>query len=66
LRHEFRGREVGRERQATRRAAERRRVTLLDDGTADIAGLRFVGRWRQGSMSGICLARTNETRIFVA
>jgi 3',5'-cyclic AMP phosphodiesterase CpdA len=52
--HEFWGREVGRERRAAQRAAERRRVTLLDDGTADIAGLRFVGGtlWADGRLAG--------------
>ncbi len=52
--HEFWGREVGRERRATRRAAERRRITLLDDTAADIAGLRFVGGtlWADGRLAG--------------
>ena len=52
--HEFWGREVARERRTARRAAERHGVVLLDDGVADLAGLRFVGGtlWADGALAG--------------
>ena len=52
--HEFWGREVARERRVAWRAVERHSVVLLDDGAADVAGLRFVGgtMWADGALAG--------------
>jgi 3',5'-cyclic AMP phosphodiesterase CpdA len=52
--HEFWGREVGHERRASRRAAERHGVVLLDDEVTELAGLRFVGGtlWADGRLAG--------------
>lgn len=61
--HEFWGREVGRERSAARRAAERRGVVLLDDDVAELAGLRFVGGtlWADGGLAGAAAAPDQPT-----
>jgi Icc-related predicted phosphoesterase len=52
--HEFWEREVARERSTARRPAKRHGVVLLDDGVADVAGLRFVGGtlWADGALAG--------------
>jgi predicted MPP superfamily phosphohydrolase len=52
--HEFWGREVARERLASRRAAERHGVILLDDDVTELAGMRFVGGtlWADGRLAG--------------
>ena len=52
--HEFWDREVARERSAARRAAVQHGVTLLDDGMAELAGVRFVGGtlWADGRLAG--------------
>ena len=52
--HEFWDREVTRERSGARRAAVQHGVTLLDDGRAELAGVRFVGGtlWADGRLAG--------------
>ncbi len=52
--HEPWHRELGAERAAARRAAKRHGVTLLDDGEATLAGVRFVGGtlWADGKLGG--------------
>jgi len=59
--HEFWGRDIEQVRRVSRRAAERRGVTLLDDGVADVAGLRFAGGtlWADGLLAGAA-AMPNE------
>lgn len=52
--HEPWGRELGGERAAAKRAAARCGGTLLDDGEAVVAGVRFVGGtlWADGRLGG--------------
>ena len=52
--HEFWNREIARERRASRRAAERHGVVLLDDDVTELAGMRFVGGtlWADGRLAG--------------
>ena len=52
--HEAWHRELNAEREAARRAAARHGVTLLDDGEATLAGVRFVGGtlWADGRLGG--------------
>ena len=52
--HEFWNRELAQERAAARRAAAWHGVTLLDDGAAELAGVRFAGGtlWADGELAG--------------